>query len=99
VLALGIAGCADDGYRHGGGSASVAYYDGYYDDYYGPFHDGYWGGDGFFYYSAAPGAEFRRDEARHFRREQAQGFHQFHGVRPGGGHMTPAAARIEPEKH
>ena len=30
------------------------YYDGYYDGYYGPFSDGYWGNDGFFWYSAAP---------------------------------------------
>jgi len=55
-------------------------YDGYYDDYYGPFYDGYWGQDGFFYYSDGPGHPFRRDEGRHFRRDLAPGYHAVRGL-------------------
>jgi hypothetical protein len=54
-------------------------YDGFYDDYYGPFYDGYWGPDGFFYYSDGVGHPFRRDDARHFRRDLAPGYHPVRG--------------------
>ncbi len=56
-------------------------YDGFYDGFYGPYFDGYWGADGFFYYSDGRGG-FRRDDGQHFRHEAADGFH---GVRAHGG--------------
>jgi len=82
AAALGLAACADD-YGHRSYYGAAIGYDGFYDDAYGPFYDGYWGGDGFFYYSDAAGHPFRRDEGRHFRRDSAAGFHAVHGL---GGH-------------
>jgi len=40
----------------------------YYDDFYGPYAEGYWGPDQYFYYRGGDG-RFIRDDARHFRRE------------------------------
>ena len=54
------------------------YYDGYYDGYYGPFYDGYWGTDGFFYFSDVDG-HFDRDAGRHFRHSPDAGFTPVHG--------------------
>lgn len=54
-------------------------YDGFYDDYYGPFFDGYWAPDGFFYYSRGLGDGFHRDVGGHFRHDSAAGFHAVHG--------------------
>jgi len=89
-LSLGLlclVACADGPYGGPGpgvhGPEPVAY-DGYYDDFYGPFYDGYWAGDGSFYYSDAPGHPYRRDTAGHFRRDAASGFHAVHGT--GAGH-------------
>ena len=82
--ALLIAGCADEGYYHHGPMAVG--YDGYYDDAYGPFYDGYWADDGFFYYSDAPGHAYRRDDVHHFRRDVGPGFHQVQGHPHGGDH-------------
>ncbi|MDR3508873.1 MAG: hypothetical protein P4L64_13340 [Caulobacteraceae bacterium] len=103
-LAVGVAllaGCAyDEGrHSHGGGGMSVGY-GGYYDDFYGPFHDGYWGGDGYFYYRDRDDHPWRRDDARHFRHEGGQGFHPVqghtrgpppgdHGPGPGHDHDGP----------
>jgi len=47
-------------------------FDGWYDGYYGPYTDGYWSDDGFFYYSSGGG--YVRDNDRHFRRDTAPGF-------------------------
>jgi hypothetical protein len=58
-------------------------YSGYYDDFYGPFYDGYWAADGYFYFTDGPGHAFRRDDYHHFRRDMAAGFH---GVRGSGVH-------------
>ncbi|HWE46527.1 MAG TPA: hypothetical protein VG407_10910 [Caulobacteraceae bacterium] len=73
----GLAACADDygvhaGYYYGDNDA---YVDAYYDDFYGPYTDGYWGNDGYFYYSTGPGHAFARDTDRHFRRDTSTGFH------------------------
>ncbi len=73
-----IAGCANPG------NVASAGYDGYYDDYYGPFDYGYWGDDGFFYYSDGAGG-FRRDDGNHFRHGAAEGFHGIHTGGVGGG--------------
>ncbi|MHB8530115.1 MAG: hypothetical protein ACYC8V_11470 [Caulobacteraceae bacterium] len=82
ALAL-VAGCADyygdygdygPGPGYYGPVAPVAY-DGYYDDYYGPFYDGYWGADGFFYYRNSDRDQWRRDTGHHFAHEAAAGFH------------------------
>jgi hypothetical protein len=58
------------------------YYDGYYDGFYGPFDDGYWGNDGFFWYSGRDHA-FHRDDAHHFQHMAGNGFNHVHGH---GGH-------------
>jgi hypothetical protein len=77
VLATSSLGaCATDYYGFGGGGYS--YYDGYYDDFYGPVGYGYWGPDDYFYYSHDGRGAYVRDDARHFRRDQGQGGHQFH---------------------
>lgn len=66
-------------------------YDGFYDDYYGPFVDGYWARDGFFYYRRDYHGRFFRDDGHHFRHDTHEGFHPVHGGafrgggRPGGG--------------
>jgi hypothetical protein len=77
-----LAGCAtrqrvDVGFRGGPGV-----YDGYYDGYYGGFNDGYWGNDGFFWYSGRDQV-WHLDEDRHFRREGGSGFNPVHGHRGG----------------
>jgi hypothetical protein len=63
-------------------------YDGFYDDYYGPFFDGYWARDGFFYYRRGQEGHFQRDIGGHFRHENHEGFHPVHGgnFRGGGQH-------------
>ena len=89
VLALGatgIAACSSyygDGYYAGGNYPSryyggYGYYDGYYDDFYGPVSYGYWGPDNYFYYSTTFSGPYIRDDARHFRRDRAEGWRQFH---------------------
>ena len=84
-----LAGCAYDGDRDDVvvgtniGYAHVGYYggyyDGYYDGYYGPFYDGYWGTDGFFYYSDIDGRAWSRDTDGHFRHQPQSGFRLIHG--------------------
>ena len=78
AAAASLAACEDyygpDEYAAG----APYYYDGYYDDFYGAPYGGYWGPDGFFYYQTGPNAVYMRDDARHFRREAAPGFHSFH---------------------
>lgn len=59
--------------------ATPVSWDGYYDDYYGPFYDGYWGSDGYFYYSLGVGQTYRRDDGRHFQHEVMTGYHPVHG--------------------
>ncbi|MGA0600241.1 hypothetical protein ACO2Q3_05990 [Caulobacter sp. KR2-114] len=86
AAALSLGACAtDEGYGHRAYYGGAVGYDGFYDDAYGPFYDGYWGGDGFFYYSDAAGHPFRRDDAHHFRHDQAGGYHAVHG----SGHAGP----------
>jgi hypothetical protein len=76
VAAFSLAACDTYGPRPGP-YASVGFVDGYYDDYYGPFDAGYWGDDGVFWYRGGD-HQFHRDDAGHFRRDNAQGFHSFH---------------------
>jgi hypothetical protein len=54
------------------------YYDGYYDGFYGPFDDGYWGNDGFFWYRGGDRG-FHRDEGHHFQHRAGSGFNHVHG--------------------
>jgi hypothetical protein len=77
LLGLSLGAC-EDTYHHGDAFA-YGYVDGYYDDSYGPFYDGYWGPDDFFYYRASPTGDYVRDNDHHFRHDAAQGFHAFHG--------------------
>ncbi len=65
--ALLLAGCAGPG-EIGMTAGGPAYYDGYYDGFYGPFTDGYWGDDGFFWYADGT-HNWHRDDARHFRHD------------------------------
>ena len=64
------------------GVSGPDYYDGYYDGFYGPFDDGYWGNDGFFWYSGRDRA-FHRDEGHHFQHGAGNGLNHIHGR---GGH-------------
>jgi hypothetical protein len=76
---LALSGCAEDlGYGPSFASGLV-----YYDGYYGPYYNGYWSRDGFFYYSPQRGRPFVRDQNRHFQRNNPGG--GFHGerTRPG----------------
>lgn len=79
---LAVSGCVypDNGMRQGGvyQQQPMVQYDGYYDGYYGPYTNGYWGGDGFFYYQSSS-RQYRRDDARHFRREYFHGSQGIHG--------------------
>jgi len=85
-----LSACASGPYGPGSGPgyygpAPVAY-DGYYDDFYGPFYDGYWAGDGGFYYTDAPGHPYHRDTGGHFTHGAAAGFHPVHGTGAGMHH-------------
>ncbi|MEJ0044657.1 MAG: hypothetical protein WDM81_21650 [Rhizomicrobium sp.] len=76
-----LSACANDVGVAGGGD----YFDGYYDGYYGPFDDGYWGTDGFYYYSDGHDHSWHRDSGNHFRHAPAGGFNHVHGSgRPAG---------------
>lgn len=85
---LTLAGCAS-------APNGPVYYDGYYDGYYGPLYDGYWGDDGFFYYSGGPGRPFVPDRGNHFKRTAASGFTAFHQAHmgPHAGHPHEAIRR------
>lgn len=85
AAAATLGGCASDGAYSGfGGGWSTAYYD----DAYGPFYDGYWAGD-VFWYSPGRGRPYIRDEAHHFHHNPAPGAH---GVR-GRFHMNRGQGR------
>jgi hypothetical protein len=80
-----LAGCAEYGPGYVAGPGVAVTYDGYYDDAYGPFYDGYWGGDGVFYYRRGEHDHFHPDRAGHFRHEPRPGMHPVHGRPHGGG--------------
>ena len=66
--------CTGDTYGRGIVSWTSYPYHGWYNGFYGPFHDGYWGTDGYFYFRLlAEDRFYRRDRARHFRREAVHG--------------------------
>jgi hypothetical protein len=71
----------------GGGAyygAEVGAPDVYYDSFYGPYTDGYWGPDDFFYYRGGDG-RFLRDESHHFQHRMFSGARGFHAhARPAG---------------
>lgn len=81
VAAVGLlAGCASGPGYYGPGPVVAVGYDGYYDGFYGPIYDGYWKG-GYFYWRDRDDHPFRRDDARHFRREAKEGFNRIQGER------------------
>jgi hypothetical protein len=93
LASLPLAACAGTygGVEYGPGPYA---YDGYYDGYYGPIYDGYWGGDGAFYYRHGAGDRgFVRGDNAHFRHDAPQGgqnFQQMHGsFTPGRGMHMP----------
>ena len=72
ATAILLSGCAYSPYS---AEAGVAYaVPAYYDGFYGPYWDGYWGGDGFFYFYDVHERHFHRDDGHHFRHDQAPGF-------------------------
>lgn len=109
---LALAGCAEDyygdGYNYNAGYGWQNYpYDVYYDNYYGPFYDGYWGSDGYFWYRLLQSDRtWRRGGRDHFNRDG--GNHGGQGGGRGGGnngghnwqhyngtvHQPPANARL-----
>ncbi len=68
----------------------AAYVDAYYDDAYGPYNDGYWADDGYFYYRDTADHPYKRDMDKHFRRDMSGGssYHQIraHAKAPMGEH-------------
>jgi hypothetical protein len=76
TAALSLAACASG--PHGPGPYAYGYVDGYYDDAYGPWYDGYWGPDDYFYYRGNANDTYHRDDAHHFSHQAAQGSHTFH---------------------
>ena len=105
ALAL-VAGCADTGYgdQYGYGRSDAAYgydygppavgFEAFYDDAYGPFYDGYWANDGFYYRSSNQEA-YHRDAGGHFRREASNGFHPVTGHAPAHVRAAPRDNRSE----
>ena len=75
AAALALSGCAESGYGYGPYFAGDTVY---YDDAYGPIYNGYWGAGDTFYYAPSRGRPFVRDEAHHFRHDQATGYHSMH---------------------
>lgn len=91
--ALALSGCVTDGYGYGGDYAGVTWgapyaYDGWYDGYYGDIYDGYWGGDGYFYYRHGPDDHgFHRADRNHFAHDAPHG--GGHGFRQMQGQFHP----------
>ena len=52
-------------------------YDVWYDGYYGPINDGYWAGDGYFYYTTGRDRDWRRGSAGHFRRDAYRDYRHY----------------------
>lgn len=79
AVAVLPAGCASNGDVYGSGHLVWKSYPtyGWYDSYYGSFYDGYWGVDNYFWFRLTPQDRFRRDERRHFRRENQYGDPRF----------------------
>ena len=76
VLAVSMLGACAVGFHDGPGHGGGYYSDAYYDDSYGPYYDGYWAADGSFYYRDTADHPYVRDDAKHFRRDNAgTGFH------------------------
>ena len=75
AVALAIAGgltasCEDTVYGRGVMTWSSHPDYGWYDSYYGPFHDGYWGTDGLFWFRLNDrDRDYRPDRDRHFRHD------------------------------
>jgi hypothetical protein len=87
ALSLGACAAGYGRVDYAGGPYS---YDGYYDDFYGPIYDGYWGGDGFFYYrGGANEHRFRRGDPGHFRHDAGPG---------GGGHFHSMQGAFTPQR-
>jgi hypothetical protein len=66
--------CASEGAYYGAGYGDA---DVYYDNFYGPYTDGYWGPDSYFYYRGGDG-RFLRDDSHHFRRQMFGSARRFH---------------------
>jgi hypothetical protein len=93
--ALALTACAGGGYGHRFGGGDLAY-DAYYDDAYGPYIDGYWGADDVFMYRHERNGEMVRDEAHHFRHDNATGFHGVRTAHAGAAHPAPVAGEHRP---
>jgi hypothetical protein len=93
ALCSGLAACASYGPGAPDGYYDAAGYNAYYDDAYGPFYDGYWDGDDFFF-SRGRGRAFERDTDHHFHRTGGAGFHGVHGhFHAPSAHAAPSGRR------
>ena len=94
---LSLTACAEDGDYQGGYAGGGLAYDGYYDGFYGPVYDGYWGGDGYFYYRHGEGENrYVRGDRDHFRHggdNPGQNFQPMHG------NFTPRQGMYTPHFH
>ena len=93
---LALSACMEDGYTTtsvGIGWQSYPY-DVWYDDYYGPFYDGYWGTDGFFYYRLLQNQNvWRRADQNHFRRQPPANTDRYRQYN-GSTHQPPPNAKL-----
>lgn len=96
-----LAGCAegyygvgyDTGYGYDSGWNSYPY-SVWYDGFYGPFYDGYWGLDGFFYFRLfAHDRHYRRGEGRHFHHDRPPNGDHYHHY-DGQTQRPPAGAQL-----
>ena len=80
IASMSLAACEDGPYYHHHDHMAAVDdgYDVWYDNAYGAFYDGYWGDDGWYYYRPSRDHAFIRDDARHFRRDRADGFTTMH---------------------
>jgi hypothetical protein len=79
AAALLLSACASDGDYYRPHYRGAMGYDAYYDGFYGPFSDGYWGGDGLFYYRHGFFGGYAPDRAGHFHHDMSPGLHDVHG--------------------
>jgi hypothetical protein len=73
-----LSGCEDTygyGYDRGYNSYGNSY-DVWYDGYYGPYSDGYWNGDAFYYSDGRGG--YVVDQGGHYRRQRFDGSRRYH---------------------
>jgi hypothetical protein len=87
---IGLSACGG-GYGYYGAEAGPP--DVYYDGFYGPYNDGYWADDGFYYRDR--GGHFQHGDSAHFQRGMFTGARGYHAH----AHAAPAARAGGEEHH